>query len=208
VVSRIESFWPGARVYDHHGMTEIGSVSYPCPQRQGVLHVIESSYVAEIIDPQNGHPAMLGATGELVLTNLGRTGSPLLRYRTGDLVRAESAGQCSCGSWDLALAGGILGRLDDMVVIRGVNVYPSAVEDIVRSFPDIADFRAEIRKRREMAELRLLIEPSAECPHPSELEALLQGKLRATLALRVSVDVVPVGTLPHFELKTNRWIRR
>ena len=87
--AHIEKLWPGARVVDHHGMTETGPVSYGCPQRPGVLHVIESAYIAEVIDPESGQAVPPGGTGELVLTNLGRMGSPLLRYRTGDLVRAR-----------------------------------------------------------------------------------------------------------------------
>ena len=118
--AHIEKLWPGARVVDHHGMTETGPVSYGCPSRPGVLHIIESSYIAEVID------------SELILTNLGRIGSPLIRYRTGDLVK-PIRGTCICGTTDVALEGGILGRTDDMVVVRGVNIYPTAVEEVLRA---------------------------------------------------------------------------
>ena len=95
--NQIEKLWPGARVMDHHGMTEVGPVSYGCLRRPGVLHVIESGYVAEVIDPATGAPAgRQRASGELVLTNLGRTGSPLIRYRTGDLVRTAETALCAC----------------------------------------------------------------------------------------------------------------
>src|ERR1043166_2093811 len=123
--SQIEQLWPGARVFDHHGMTEVGPVTYECPARPGVLHVMEEAYLPEIIAPGSGPPVNPGQEGELVLTTLGRTGSPLLRYRTGDLVRASEKWVCICGRSELALPGGILGRSDDMVVVRGVNVYPS-----------------------------------------------------------------------------------
>src|ERR1700743_698009 len=101
--------WHGARVFDHHGMTEVGPVTHECPARPGVLHVIESAYYAEVIDPVTGENLATGETGELVLTTLGRIGSPLLRYRTGDLVRAETH-PCVCGRSDISLVGGILGR--------------------------------------------------------------------------------------------------
>ena len=111
---RIESLWSGARVVDHHGMTEVGPVSYGCPERKGVLHVIETSYYAEVIDPATGKAVQPGQRGELVLTTLGRFGSPLLRYRTGDIVERDPQEGCSCGSYELALPGGILGRADDI----------------------------------------------------------------------------------------------
>src|SRR5690606_21148071 len=91
----IEAAWPGARVFDHHGMTEVGPVSYECPARPCVLHVIESAYLAEIVDPGTDAPVPPGEPGELVLTTLGRTSSPLIRYRTGDLVRGRTK-PCAC----------------------------------------------------------------------------------------------------------------
>ncbi|MBI4325589.1 MAG: AMP-binding protein, partial [Chloroflexi bacterium] len=133
---RLAQLWSGARVFDHHGMTETGPVTYECPAHPGVLHVMESAFVAEITDPVTAKPVEPGTIGELVLTNLGRTGSPLLRYRTGDLVKAARPGSqpatldgragpdrlklqpCACGRHDLALEGGILGRTDDMIVVR------------------------------------------------------------------------------------------
>jgi phenylacetate-CoA ligase len=139
--ARIEALWSNARVVDHHGMTEIGPASYGCPMRPGVLHVIESEYIAEVIDPLSGAPVEPGGKGELILTNLGRTGSPLLRYRTGDLVERGADSQCECGTLDLALEGGILARTDDMVIIRGVNLYPSAIEDVLRTCDGVAEYR-------------------------------------------------------------------
>ncbi|MCB1127866.1 MAG: AMP-binding protein, partial [Verrucomicrobiae bacterium] len=148
--ARLEAAWPGARVVDHHGMTEVGPVTYECPARPGRLHLIETGYLAEIIDPATGAPSR-GQPGELVLTTLGRTGSPLLRYRTGDLVRpvfapeAENTQPCACGRYELALEGGILGRVDDMVIVRGVNVFPGAVEAVIRRFPEVAEYQVAIR---------------------------------------------------------------
>jgi phenylacetate-CoA ligase len=185
--AHIEQLWPGARVVDHHGMTETGPVSYGCPERPGVLHVIESSYIAEVID------------GELILTNLGRIGSPLIRYRTGDLVRAVR-GQCVCGTSDVALEGGILGRTDDMVVVRGVNIYPSAVEEVLRS-EGVTEYRVEIRTKRALTQLHIQVEADAGAIH--RLEAALTN----AFSLRIPVSSVPTGTLPRFEAKAKRWVR-
>lgn len=206
----IEAAWPGARVGDHHGMTEVGPVSYECPVRPGVLHVIETAYVAEVLDPRSADPIPAGEVGELVLTTLGRTGSPLIRYRTGDLVRPVAVGnRCACGTLDLALEGGILGRTDDMVVIRGVNVFPSAVDEVVRSFPEIAEYRAEVHATGALLELRLDVEPAAGVGTEAavRLGRDLEATFQTRLALRVPVRVVESGALPRFEMKAKRWLR-
>src|SRR5207249_1002034 len=128
------------------------------------LHIIESAYHAEFIDPPTGKPVAPGQVGELVLTTLARIGSPLLRYRTGDLVkRPLSTSTCACGRNELLLEGGILGRTDDMIVVRGVNVYPSAVEEIMRASGGVAEYRAQISRNRALPELSLQIEPAADC---------------------------------------------
>ena len=204
--AQIEREWPGAKVVDHHGMTEIGPVSYGCPARANVLHVIEQSYIAEIIDPVTAGLAAPGAAGELVLTNLGRIGSPLIRYRTGDLVQPSGPGLCACGTSDLALEGGILGRTDDMVVVRGVNVYPGAVDDILRRCGGVAEYRVETHVSKAMVELAIQAEAAAGYD-ADDLAHRIEGALRDSLSLRIPVCVVPAGSLPRFEMKAKRWIR-
>ena len=159
--ARIERLWPGARVFDHHGMTEVGPVTYQCPATPGVLHVLESAYIPEVIDPETGAAAKPGETGELVLTTLDRIGSPLLRYRTGDLVKPRPRSLCACGRHEMALEGGILGRSDDMVVVRGVNVYPSLVEQIVRAHPEVNEYRVQLDCRSAMSQLSVEVETAA-----------------------------------------------
>src|SRR5450432_1431996 len=203
VRTHIEELWPGAKVMDHHGLTEVGPVTYGCPVKRDVLHVMEESFIAEIIDPETGVEAARGALGELVLTNLGRAGWPVLRYRTGDIVRQSTAGQCECGSMEMALDGGILGRADDMVVVRGVNVYPAAIDDIVRrSGTGIAEYRVEVRVERSLTDLHIEI----EAVDPS-IAHRLEVSLRDALNLRIPVSLAPPGTLPRFELKAKRWVR-
>ena len=207
--ARLHALWPGARVWDHHGMTEVGPVTYECPARPGVLHVLERAYFAEIIEPQTGAAVAAGATGELVLTPLGRDASPLLRYRTGDLVKSPvNPGEpCVCGRCELALAGGILGRTDDMVIVRGVNLYPSAVEAVVRSCEGVAEYQVVLSEVRAMTELRLRIEPAAAVVDGAALARQVEKRLEEAFNLRLPVAAVAAGTLPRFEMKARRWVR-
>jgi phenylacetate-CoA ligase len=188
-------------------MTEVGPVTFECPARPGVLHVIESSYIAEIVHPKTGAPLAGNEVGELVLTTLGRTGSPLLRYRTGDLVRASVDSVCACGRSDLALEGGIPGRVDDMVVVRGVNIYPSAIEEIMRR-AGVAEYRVEVNNAAALTELPIEIEPLPEASDPAALARSVAEALQTSLNLRVPVKMVQPGSLPRFELKAKRWIQK
>jgi phenylacetate-CoA ligase len=175
----------------------VGPVSVSSRTDADLLLVRHEAYFAEVIDPANGGPVALGTTGELVLTTLGRTGSPLLRYRTGDLVRPLQPPDAPPGHF--ALAGGILGRADDMVVIRGVNVHPSSIEAIVRSLDGIAGYQVEVDRRRALPEIRLTAEAGAATAKH------LEQQLRAALSLRIPVTAVAPGTLPVFEVKAKRW---
>lgn len=208
--ARLAELWPGARVFDHHGMTEVGPVTYECPARPGVLHVLEQAYFAEIVEPTSGRPVEAGTAGELVLTTLGRIGSPLLRYRTGDLVQGDSergGAPCACGRFELALNGGILGRTDDMVVIRGVNVYPGAVEELIRACGGVAEYRVQITAVHSLPEMKLQVEPAPDCADAAGLARELERRFETALALRVPVTPVPAGTLPRFEMKARRWVK-
>ncbi len=204
--ARIERLWPRARVFDHHGMTEVGPVTYQCPAQPGVLHVLESAYLAEVIGCETGSAVSPGETGELVLTTLDRIGSPLLRYRTGDLVKARKPAPCVCGRHELALEGGIIGRSDDMVVVRGVNVYPSLIEEIVRT-TEVAEYRVTLDGSTAMRELVVEVEPASDCADVSALQQRLELSLHTALNLRIPVRLLPPHTLPRFEMKAQRWIK-
>lgn len=198
VRAHIEKLWD-ARVYDHHGMTEVGPVSYEVTDMPGNLIVIEEAYLTEVIDPQTGLEVADGEHGELVLTTLTRTACPLLRYRTGDWVKKRIINE------RLVLEGGVLSRIDDMVVIRGVNVYPSAIEAVVRQFPEIVEFMVEQKKVEAMDEIALLIELPGNIA--KSLLKKLETKLRDTFSLRIPVQVVESGSLPRHEFKAKRWRR-
>ena len=205
---RIEQHWPAARVFDHHGMTEVGPVSFENPNHPGMLHVIESAYLAEVIDPQTLQPVPPGEVGELVLTTLNRPGSPLLRYRTGDLVRISTRSVAELGRADLALDGGILGRADDMVLVRGVNLFPSAVDQIVRADEHVAEYRVDIEANGSMNQVTITVEPTGHCPDPEAMRTRLTKSLHDALTLRIPVTLTAPGSLPRFEFKSHRWHRR
>jgi phenylacetate-CoA ligase len=197
VRARIEDGW-GARAFDHGGMTEMGAYGYECTQQAG-LHVNESEFIVEVIDPATAAPAR---DGELVLTNLGRVGSPVVRYRTGDHVRLAEA-PCPCSRTFSRLEGGILGRLDDMLIVRGVNVFPAAIEGVVRRFPAIDEFQIEVFRAGELDEVRVLVEVGDAAG-----ASRLQEALRASLGIRLEVAPVPLRSLPRYDLKARRVVRR
>jgi len=152
-----------------------------------------------------GKAAAPGATGELVLTTLGRTGSPVLRYRTGDLVRAPDGAACVCGRHEKTLAGGILGRVDEMVIIRGVNIFPTAVEEIVHGFGEIAEYEAQVDRAGSLVELTIRIEPSPDCKDAAALAKRLQNALHTAFNLRIGVNLAEPRSLPRYEMKGRRW---
>ena len=181
-------------------MTEVGPVTHEWSEEKNILQIIDHAYLAEIVQPEGNEPAAQGEEGELILTTLTRTAMPLIRYRTGDLVRSEINDDA------LILKGGILGRTDDMIIVRGVNIYPSAFEHILRRLPAVAEYQVVISEKNEMTELLLRIEPQSESNAP-DLGEEISGALRSQLNLRVPVEIVPTESLPRFELKAQRWIR-
>jgi phenylacetate-CoA ligase len=196
VRSRIEEAF-GARCIDHAGLTETGPFGYPCPEGHG-LHVLESEFVCEIVDEQL-NPAAPGQRGELLLTPLKRTGFPVLRYRTGDVV-VNTQERCPAGHEDRWLPGGIVGRTDDMAIIRGMNVYPSAVEEAVRRVSGSGEFRITFyTEPGGMDEIKLEVELD-----DGGAARRLQATMRQQLGLRVRVVPVAPGVLPRPNGKSRR----
>ena len=197
---RIEEAW-GARCFDHAGATEVGAWGFECGEREG-MHLNEHEFIFEVVDPDTGEAA---AEGELVITNLGRAGMPAIRYRTGDRVRLNSQ-PCSCGRPLQRIVGGVVGRMDDALVIRGTVVYPSALENIVRRFPGVGEFAVEVYRRGELDELGIQVEVSAG--DGDGTGAAIAREFRSVLGLRVQVETVPGGSLPRFEFKARRVVDR
>jgi phenylacetate-CoA ligase len=199
--ARIEQAWQ-ARVFDHSGMTEIGPAAIECVANPAGLHLLEGDYLAEVIDPHGTNPMPPGEVGELVLTNLGRHGSPLLRYRTGDLVRVDPQ-PCPCGRALLRLGGGILGRTDDMIHLRGNNLYPSTLEAVLRRFPEVVEYRITIDQSRPLAELHVEVEPVPALAN-NDLAQRVGQAIREELLFRADVTLATPGSLPRFEMKARR----
>ncbi|BBM85039.1 phenylacetate--CoA ligase family protein [Candidatus Uabimicrobium amorphum] len=189
-----------ARVFDHTGMTEIGSLGIECVENPGYTHLLETECIPEIIHPETLEVLPFGEEGELVLTNLGRWGCPLIRYRTGDLAVLTDE-TCVCKRTFCRMVGGIKGRKDDMIFIRGNNVYPSAIENIVREFAEIEEFQVEIVNVKEMTEITIKVECEV-AEIMEKLSEIIQNKLH----FRVQVEVVSRGSLPRFEMKAKRFV--
>ena len=203
---RLAAAW-GAEVFDHAGATELGAWGYPSdhPGTEPTdMCINEDHFLPELIHPETTEPIPLAAgrptRGELVLTSLTRLGSPLLRYRTGDLVDMLPPDE-SCPVH--RLQGGVLGRADDMFVVRGVNVFPSAVQEVAFSVPGLAEFQAEVVRKQGLTELSIVVE-AAEGHQADGVAQVLERALREHLSLRV--PVVPcTEPLPRFELKARRF---
>lgn len=191
----IERRW-GAMVFDHAGATEVGAHSFSCLQGRA-LHLNEEEFIAEIWDGSGEEGAQ---TGELLLTNLGRLGSPVIRYRTGDLVRIDDS-PCPCGRPFIRLIGGIAGRLDEMTIIRGVNIFPAGVEAVLRRFDDVMEFQIEVFRVQSLDEMVVTVEVRSDLIVPK-----IQRELANTFGLRIPVKAAPPNSLPRFELKARRFI--
>lgn len=201
---RIAAAW-GARVIDHHGLTEVGPLSFECWESPGFLHLNESRFLCEVLDPETHQPLEDGERGELVVTSLGRLASPVVRYRTGDLVVRRSD-PCPCGRSWARLEGGILARADDMVNVRGVNVYPAAIEAVVRTFPEVVEFRSTVRETGTLRSLTVEIEPGEVHAAAGDLAASVARRLKEALGLTTPVTVVAPASLPRFEMKARRFV--
>jgi len=199
VRGRIADAW-GADVLDHAGASEVGPWGAGTLAGGGI-DVIEPCFHAEFLALETGRPARPGELSELVLTTLGRTGSPVIRYRTGDLVRPQWPDDHAACPW-VRLDGGILGRTDDMLVVRGVNIFPGAIDDIVRSFPEVVEYRLTLDTESALDVMRLEVEDHLAAPDRVARE------LQVRLGLRVDVAAVPIGSLPRFEGKGRRVIDR
>lgn len=202
VRERIANDW-GARVFDHWGMTDIGALATEPKEDAGCLILLEDDCIPEIVDPETFAPTPAGEVGELLITNLGRAGMPVFRYRTRDLVRS---GGVHAATGFLKLDGGILGRSDDMLTIRGMNVFPSSIEAIIREFADVAEFRIRVTTKQAMDHLVVEVEPRPSTDGPALAEQV-GHRLHDRLHFKAEVVAVDCDSLPRFELKAKRVIR-
>ncbi len=197
---QIETAW-NVRVVDHWGMSEIGPLGIEAAETPGSLTILETECIAEILYLDRDEPVTPGELGELVITTLSRVDMPVLRYRTGDLVQADLSPAPS-GRCLLRLAGGIQGRVDDMLVIRGNNVFPASIESVVREFPSIAEFRIVVTTLRAMPHVRLEIESENQ-----NTASMLMQAIKDRLNFQPEVVLVAAGSLPRFEMKAQRVVK-
>ncbi len=202
VREKLEKAW-GARVFEYPGLTETGTYAFMCSHNNQALHIIESEFIVEILDPQTGRGVPDGGVGELVLTNLGRTCSPAIRYRTGDLVKRVRK-SCGCGRTLSQLDGGVLGRKDEMLIVRGVNIFPRAVGNIVEEFLEFGNEYQIIAYRRDGTddlEVQVEINPSSD-----NMDQIIAAEIKSRLNLRIKIDSVPKGTFVRSHYKGKRFI--
>jgi phenylacetate-CoA ligase len=194
--NQLQSLWQ-AHVFDHHGMTELGPVSYQTPEITGDLLLLEDSFIVEIIHPATGIEVNEHQQGELVLTTLDRNGSPLLRYRTGDLVQKKYT------QGHLTLAGGILGRIDEMKIIQGVNLYPSNLQNFLLQHSEIEEFEIEEIQKPTHTQLQICLElkPSTPKNFATQLEETLKLKYNLTIPVIITLP----NSLPRHQHKANHW---
>ncbi|MCA8977274.1 MAG: AMP-binding protein [Planctomycetes bacterium] len=207
VKKMIEEMW-GGKCGDTAGMTEIGTIMiFECDHQPGGPHIIEDHFIEEVLDPDSGEPVGYGERGERVVTSFGRSFIPLLRYRTKDLVCKVPHDRCDCGRTGDIFEGGILGRTDDMKLIRGTNVYPRAVEAVVREHKEVEEFQIVIARVDDVQDeitVKVELKPDREDTWPALSEQLGKDLADAHEGLRFNVELAKAGELPRFELKAKR----
>ncbi|MCC7275141.1 MAG: AMP-binding protein [Alphaproteobacteria bacterium] len=208
--ARLEDLWE-AKVYDCYGSLEFQPIAWDCAAQAGG-HLMEDFAVAEVVDPATGTAVPDGTPGLLVLTHLDKQAFPLVRWATGDVVVRDSR-PCACGRTHARLPGGVRGRADEMIIVRGVNLFPTAVEDVVRATPGLADeYRIVLDDSvRDPATgfltgIRLQVEAAADAP--PDIGRRLADAIRARLLVRAAVEVLAPATLERFTHKARRLVKR
>jgi len=207
---RIEALW-GARAYDAYGCLEFQPIAGDCTAQAGP-HLAEDFAYAEIVDAETGVAVADGTPGVLVLTHLDKQAGPLVRWWTGDIVVRDST-PCSCGRTHARLIGGVRGRADDMLVVRGVNVFPSAVEELVRATPGLGDeyqlvINASVHDAAGfMKSIHVRVEQTDSTADMARLAAQLTQEIKQRLQVGAHVEVLPQGTLERSTHKAKRVVR-
>lgn len=201
---KIEQAWgPGYDAVDIYGLSEVigPGVGGECRENKGGLHIPDDHFLAEIVDPETGESVEEGERGELVLTTLTKQAQPVIRYRTRDVTRFLP-GPCSCGRTTTRIAR-IEGRTDDMLIIRGINVYPRTIEEILMSDAEVGpNYAIVVDRRGRQAELEARVELAGEhlVDQRDVVAARLRERLAETVRLRVDVTVGPPGSIPRAEV--------
>jgi phenylacetate-CoA ligase len=201
VKKALEEAW-GYSCFDHAGATEVGAWAFECEAQPGAIHVNEAEFILELINPSDLSPCRVGDRGEVVITSLGRKGMPCVRYRTGDLAEL-AGGDCPCGRRFARIRGGLLGRADEMFIIRGVNLYPSAIDDLIRGVSGVVEYEVSVRQVAGLDDLIVRVEAHEGTYH--QVSSALKEQFRGSFGIRLSVEQAPTGSLPRYEFKARRF---
>ena len=188
---KLEAAWGGGYdACDIYGLSEVigPGVAQECRENKGGMHVFEDHFYPEIVDPETGEPVEDGESGELVLTTLTKEAQPVIRYRTRDITRFLP-GACSCGRTSRRI-GRLEGRVDDMLIIRGINFYTRTIETVLMADPDLgANYAIVVDKRAALPEVEARVEVADDAllPRADEIADRLQAKLMETVRLRINV---------------------
>jgi phenylacetate-CoA ligase len=183
----------------------VGNYGIHCTAQETAIHVNEAEFIFELIDPATGESMEGEGRGEMVLTNLGRVSSPSIRFRTGDIVNVKLHA-CECGRSFLLLDGGIVGRVDDMICVRGINIFPSQVAAIVEKHLVIGEeYQVVAYSEKGMAELKVVCELLAERPHEEVLQSV-RKELRDCFEIRIETENVPMGTIRRSDYKSKKFV--
>ncbi len=202
---RILDYWGDVFIHDAYGMTEFFPLAPNCHYSSS-LHLANDFVIAEVVDPKTGEKLEEGIRGELVLTNIISDTQPLLRFRTRDIGSITSE-TCECRATNVRIVNGIEGRVDDMIWFKGVNIFPSAIEGIIRGFKQFGnEFKIVLERKGEVQKLKIQVEvrnciSQDDCPG---LKNMLQNELKNALEVTPEVDLLPEGTLPKTEYKAKR----
>ena len=182
-------------------------MAFECAEQPGGVHIIEDTFIEEVVDPKTLEHLDYGEKGVRVTTSLGREILPMFRYWSNDYVVKVKWDYCSCGRKFDIYKGGMLGRYDDMVKIRGVMFYPQLVEDVIRNHSNIREFFTTVERINEQDELLVKIEcyPSVASKEFGDIKRIINDELKAKLGFRAIVEIVPQDSLPVFELKAKRF---
>lgn len=210
--AEIEAAW-GIKAFDNYGLSEVigPGVAGECEEKRG-LHINEDHFLVEVIDPETGRPLPPGERGELVFTTLTKEAFPVIRYRTRDISRLMFE-PCPCGRTTIRMER-VTGRSDDMLIIRGVNVFPSQIEEVITSTPGLAPhYLIIVDKKGYLDEIEVQVELSPEgfsdrYKDLASLEEQLRNRLQATLSLTPRVKLVEFGSLERTTGKARRVIDR
>jgi phenylacetate-CoA ligase len=206
---RLRELFPGVRTFaDVGGVTDVGTMIWAeCEHMQGG-HLAEDSIICEVLDPETGRPVAEGEVGELVFTDVVSRGAPLLRYKVNDLTRLETT-PCACGRTLARMPDGILGRADDMLTVRAANVYPSAIDEIVKSFPEVVgEYQVVVDRPTDLDTMTLRVEvsPELDAGARASFQGALDKRLRMAFGSRADIEMLAPGSLPTFTYKAMRII--